>query len=237
MAEHTRHPFLSRVETACDWIVQFFQEHPLFQRMVLTHMKVHSNNSIGINLSLGDKTYASCYYVYEEDEDNTVARITWVESAIGKSTGFFLVHLHLLLAVLGGANEITLDNDTDNVLQARQGIYQLLQVNNRGMNAEEKAQMTEENWAQKPEMVHFVREDSFERIRHILLNRIQQEVGKRASNRIWRPDAVEHLSLLFQILGSSSNPHHGGKSGNRKSKKSRKSRKSRKETKRHRRAI
>jgi hypothetical protein len=133
MAEHTRHPFLSRVETACDWIVQFFQEHPLFQRMVLTHIKEHSNNSIGINLSLGDKTYASCYYVYEEDEDNTVARITWVESAIGKSTGFLLVHLHLLLAVLGGANEITLDNDTDNILQARQGIYQLLQVNNRGM--------------------------------------------------------------------------------------------------------
>jgi hypothetical protein len=221
-----------------DWLVAFFEEHPLFQDVTLhAYTEDASRGGIGIKLYLNDDTYANCYFMYEEDEDEEeekekgekrTATITMVESDIGKATGFFLFHLQLVIAVVAGANEITLDNDTGDVERARRGIYQLFKVNDRGMDDDDRARMTAANWAQKPEMVHFVNRTSLARIQRVLLGRVRATLKEGDATEVWRPDAVETLTLLFRKLKQRFDLFQGGGYRRITGKKTRKSKKSNK---------
>lgn len=212
MAHHSilKHDYVARVETTRDWLIGFFQEHPIFQTVVLEQYTVPSHQGIGIKLSLGKGTYANCYYVYESDEEKVSAHVTMIESDLGHATGFFLFHLHLVIAVMAGASEITLDNDTDNIQRARKGIYQLFKVNNRGMDQADKNRMTPASWAQKPEMVHIVKRTSLGRIQRVLLERIAKALEAIHATEVWRPDALEHLTLMFRKLRQRFDLFQGG---------------------------
>ena len=202
------------VEAVRDWLISFFQAHPLFQEYTIDHYSKVNENGIGIKLQLvpDTNTYATCYFEYDsdgkEDEKKLTATVSMIESDLGHSTGFFLFHLQLVIAVIAGATEITLDNDTDNVLRARKGIYQLFRVNDRTMTRAEKARMTAARWATKPEMYHKVGRTSLPRIERVLLEKIEKEV--RASHTVWREDAVEHLSLMFRQLKKQFDLYQGG---------------------------
>lgn len=205
---------LEQVEAVRDWLISFFQAHPLFQAHTIDHYSKVNENSVGIKLQLvpDTNTYATCYFVYDsdgkEDEKKLTATVSMIESDLGHATGFFLFHLQLVIAVIAGATAITLDNDTDNVLRARKGIYQLFRVNDRTMNRAEKARMTSARWATKPEMYHKVGRTSLPRIERLILEKVTKAV--EASHTVWREDAVEHLSLMFRQLKKQFDLYQGG---------------------------
>ena len=201
------------VEAVRDWLISFFHAHPLFQEYTIDHYSKVDENSVGIKLKLVPdiNTYATCYFVYDsdekEDEKKLTATVSMIESDLGHSTGFFLFHLQLVIAVIAGATEITLDNDTDNVLRARKGIYQLFRVNDRTMNRAEKARMTAARWATKPEMYHKVGRTSLSQIERLIIGKVTKAVE---SHTVWREDAVEHLSLMFRQLKKQFDLYQGG---------------------------
>ena len=203
-----------QVEAVRDWLISFFQAHPLFQKYAIDHYSKVSENGVGIKLQLvpDTNTHTTCYFEYDSDgkenEKKLTATVSMIESDLGHSTGFFLFHLQLVIAVIAGATEITLDNDTDNVLRARKGIYQLFRVNDRTMNRDERARMTVARWATKPEMYHKVGRTSLPRIERLILEKVAKAV--EASHTVWREDAVEHLSLMFRQLKKQFDLYQGG---------------------------
>jgi hypothetical protein len=192
-----------------DWLLEFLAAHPVFVKHPISHYSEIVRGGIGVQLLLQKGTYASAYHIWDDEKKSITSTITMVESGLGQSTGFFLFHLQLLLAVLAGASEITLDNDTDDPARARQGIYQLFETNDRTMNEEERSWMTEENWLKKPEMVHLVTPGSLERIQNVLLERVSTEAKAKGKGRIrlWRAGAVDVVELLFREAQG----HLGGK--------------------------
>ena len=221
MVESLRNYSFRRVEAIRDWIIQFCQEYPLFQEAVLDHYTEYSENSVNTRLRLNDQTYADCFYTYESDgsdNERMVAQIPMIMSELGYSTGFFLFHLQLVIAVVAGVSEITLDNDTDEPQRARKGIYQLFELNTRTMDNAEKARMTAHNWAVMPEMFHRVKRTSLGRIQRVLLERITRAVSENGAMEVWRPDAVDHLTLMFRKLRQKVDLYSGGMArGTRKS--------------------
>jgi hypothetical protein len=210
MATPVQDYFFHRVESARDWIIQFFQEHPLFQEAVLDHYTPYSANSVDIRLRLNSETYADCFYMYESDKERLVAHIPDVKSSLGYSTGFFLFHLQLVIAAVAGVSEITLENNTNEPQRAQKGIYQLFELNTRTMSKEKRAKMTAHERAVMPEMFHQVKRTSLGRIQRVLLGRITAVLRENGAMEVWRPDAVDHLTLLFRKLRQQFNLYSGG---------------------------
>lgn len=212
---------LEKVEQVRDWLISFFGEHPLFQKHTLDHLTEVTENSVGIKLKLvpGENTYADSFFVYEpavgdendenEEKGKLVARINMIESDIGKATGFFLFYLQLLIAVLSRANEITLDNDTNNAGRARRGIYKMFRVNDRGMTYSEWRHVKAKSWAVKPEMYHKVGRLSLPQIKRNLIEKIGQVV--QSSTDVWREDAVDTMLSMFRKLDKTFNLYGGGR--------------------------
>lgn len=197
------------VEAIRDWLLEFLTAHPIFVKHQVSHRSEPTDEGVGIQLLLEQGTYANAFYRWDAEKESIATIITMVESGIGQSTGFFLFHLHLLIAVLAGASEITLDNDTNDPVRARQGIYQLFKVNDREMNEDERSWMTEENWLKKPEMVHVVDRSSLGRIQRVLLERITA-VSATGNGGIWRKNAADSVRLLFRKARQRFNVYSGG---------------------------
>jgi hypothetical protein len=195
-----------KVGVARDWLLDFLASHPVFVEHQVSHQSEQTQEGVGIQLLLKEGTYANAFYRWDSEKESMAVIITMVESGLGQSTGFFLFHLHLLLAVLAGASEITLDNDTNDPARARQGIYQLFKTNNRGMDEEERSWMTEENWQKKPEMVHLVDKTSLGRIQRVLLERIAAVAG----TGVWRKGAEATMRLLFRKARQRFDVYSGG---------------------------
>lgn len=212
-AENHGKEVADKVGAVRDWLLDFLATHPVFVKGV-GHKSERTREGLGIQLRLegAENTYANAFYVWDAEKESMTVTITMVESGLGQSTGFFLFHLHLLLAVLAGATEITLDNDTDDPVRARQGIYQLFETNDRGMNEEERSWMTEENWLKKPEMVHLVKRTSLGRIQRVLLERVKALAEKVLAERggVWRADAEANLRLLFRKARQRFDVYSGG---------------------------
>lgn len=197
------------VETVRDWLLEFLTAHPIFVKHQVSHRSEPTDEGVGIQLLLEEDTYANAFYRWDAEKESMATIITMVESGIGHATGFFLFHLQLLIAVLAGASEITLDNDTNDPVRARQGIYQLFKTNDREMSEQERSWMTEENWLKKPEMVLVVDRSSLGRIQRILLERIA--VASTAGNGgVWQKNATDVLRLLFRKARQRFNVYSGG---------------------------
>lgn len=192
--------YVSRVLTVCELLIEFFDEHPLFQHVRLEQYIESTRCGIGIKLFLSDGTYANCYFIYDAEEDKIIAHIADVESDLKHATGFFLFHLQLIIAVMSGTSEITLENNTDNIPRARKGIYQLFKVNDRTMNQEEKDRLSPANWEKKPEMYYLVKESSLSDIQRVLEKRIRSTLESSDAMEQWRPDALKTIGLLFRRL-------------------------------------
>lgn len=206
-AEHNKSQYVAdTVGTIRDWLLAFLTAHPVFAAHQVSHQSEPTQEGIGIQLLLEKGTYANAFYRWDAEKDSMAVIITMVESGLGQSTGFFLFHLHLLLAVLAGASEITLDNDTDDPVRARQGIYKLFKTNNRGMDDEERSWMTEKNWLTKPEMVHLVDKTSLGRIQRTLLERVAAVAGKG----VWQKGAANSMRLMFRKARQRFNVYSGG---------------------------
>ena len=86
----------------------------------------------------GDEVaYANAQYMSESSSGNQLeATVTFVRSNVGESTGTFLFHLQLLLAMLNNVQKVSIDNYTDNPARAAIGIYSLIDVNTTGISRE-----------------------------------------------------------------------------------------------------
>ena len=201
--------YVSRVLTVCELLIDFFHEHPLFQNATLEQYTEPTRRGIGIKLFLSDGTYANCYFSYDAEEDKREAHITDVESDIKQTTGFFLFHLQLIIAVMSGTSEITLENNTDNIPRARKGIYQLFKINDRTMDQEERNRMTPKRWDEKPEMYYLVHKSSLSDIQRVLEKRIGSTLESSNAIKVWRPDAMETIGLLFRRLNENAERSQG----------------------------
>lgn len=229
-----RRAHVADVEKARDWLIRFFEEHPLFVSHALHQHSELASDGIGVALKLDDDTSASAYFLLQ-DSQLLMSHVLSVDSSLKQSTGFLLLHLLLLIAVMIGAKEITLDNDTGQPERARAGIYQLFKTNARRMSPENRARMTPENWLKKPEMVHFVDRTSLPRIQRVLIERIKKEIGMaRSDTLLWREDAADNMALMFRKLRQTYDIYSGGR---RRSLRGRRGRTLRSRTRRTRRAL
>lgn len=205
---------VSVIENIRDRLIRFLSDHPLFRHNKLEHRSTIVRNGIGIRLELSPKTYADAYYIWDGEINAFTCGIVSVASDLGQSTGFFLFHLHLLIAVLGGAKEITLDNDTKEPERARKGIYRLFEANLRSMTPSERREMTEANLLQKPELVHIIGRSSLARIHRAIMDRVHQTMADlskiKEEERVWRDDAEETMVLLFRMIRQTFNTYSGG---------------------------
>lgn len=206
-----RREHVSTVERVRDWLIEWFKTHPIFESddHQVSHVSKLIQDGIQVTLRLQPDTYADAYFVWDGEKESIVSSVSLIGSGMGQSTGFFLFHLQLLLAVLSGATEITLDNDTDDPIRARQGIYRLFESNLRGMDRKELSRWAKkpmENQLRKPEMVLFVTQSTIGQIKRALLERVRGQQGKG----IWRSDAADTLSLLFRAMRKQFDLYSGG---------------------------
>lgn len=204
------------VETARDWIIQFFSDHPVLVHHTLRHVSEVTRQGIGVQLRLDEENYANSFIIWDEEKETVTSGITMVESSMGHSIGFFLFHLQLVLAILSGATEITIDNDTNDPARARRGIYQLFKTNVRNMDAQERARwraLSEENQMRKPEMVHMVRKGSLAQIHKVLTKRLREQRDRNVAGKeeIWRENVEEVLALFFRSVRKAFDLYSGGR--------------------------
>jgi hypothetical protein len=213
--------FTSRVEAVRDWMLSFLNKNPLFLHHTVTVASSEpSRMGYGLTFQLEEDTYVSLHFFQHtillpvaddrkkekrfEEVFSLSAEIPSVFSSLGHGTGFFLLHLIMALAVAVGASEIKLDNATNEPVRAVRGIYRLFEANTRLDSKGYVRRMTQANKNRHAERVHYVREDSMDRIHKALFQNVVREVEKEQERgeeeRVWREDAPETIHLLFRRL-------------------------------------
>ena len=216
---HRRGGF-ARIQRVIGVVSQFLEERPVF-RVYPVYVGEQgmdkSGEGYGLRLNLVQQTYVRLHFYYEEvslpanheevhlkytTRRGLSAEIPSLYSSIGRGTGFFLLHVAMLIAIASGALDITLDNDTDEPLRAARGVYRLFEHDPRVGDPQYYRGMSREERNQYAERVHYVGDKSMGAVKEALLERVRAEIkkeeGMEEANRVWREDAVETIAGLFE---------------------------------------
>ncbi len=215
-----RMTFYGDVERVVRNMMEYLDSHPLFRHHTIRLQKQYPTEmGYGIELGLNEETYARLFFyrvtvpypvnnasVREEymETYGLSAEIPSVYSSVGRGTGFFLLHLAMMVAILSGAMEIKLDNDVDDPARAVRGIYQLFEPDPRSDTIRSLRQMTPEQRNTMAERVHYVGKDSMREIERILVQKVGDEIkkeeGREEAEKVWREDAVGVIRGLFRVV-------------------------------------
>jgi len=163
---------------------------------------------------MGDNDIFCSAKVFITPVGNKIMHISYVNSPVGYGTGYFMLYLQLLLAVLCDINEVALENFTDNPALAaeKSGIYGVFDVDMRGKNRSNFTGKTlaEKLYISEGQMVMRMR-GNFLKEWSDNLESLARKIGSQIQNRPnpWK-QIPPYLDALRRFISSLQQTYPGG---------------------------